>query len=107
MLDNTDHSSPTSNEFKLMLDNAMLEMEKRFTKTLTETLATQDSKYMDKLVTLTKETAILASRQDLHEQNVKNNFKTFKASVTAIVGAATTLSGLVGFFIGQLHIGGK
>lgn len=86
-----EHVTPTKDELKLIIDNALLEQEKRITKSLGDSLDGQNKIYMDNIVKLTERVSKVESKQD--------SFKGLIASVTA---ASSVLSGLVGFFIAQI-----
>lgn len=82
---------PTKDELKLIIDNALLEQEKRITASLNESITTQNKTYMDHILTLNTRVTKLESAI----KNVKSVAATFAA-------AASVVSGLLGFFIAQL-----
>ena len=97
-------TAPSINEIKLTMDNSLLEMEKRMTKTFSDSLTAQNSIYMKQIVELVGKVSTIEARQDSHTNSIKG-FKGLVATVSSVTGV---LGGLVGFFISQLvNLGGK
>lgn len=97
-------TAPGINEIKLTMDNSLLEMEKRMSKTISETLTDQNGIYMKQIVELTAKVATHEAILDSHTNSIKG-FKGLVATVSSVTGV---LGGLIGFFISQLvNIGGK
>lgn len=93
-----EHTTPTKDELKLIIDNSLLEQEKRITKSLSESLSEQNKIYMDNILSLTNRISKVEGRQDRQDEKIKG----FKGVVASASAASAVLSGLIGFFIGQL-----
>ncbi len=91
MQDNMEHTTPTKDELKLIIDNSLLEQEKRLTKTLGEALQNQNKIYMENILKLSDRVTRIEARQD-----------SFKSLVATASAASGVFSGLIGFFIAQL-----
>lgn len=93
-----DHTTPTKDELKLIIDNSLLEQEKRITKSLNDSMSDQNKIYMDNILSLTERVSKIEGRQDRQDEKIKG----FKGVVATASAASAVLSGLVGFFIGQI-----
>ena len=96
-------------EIKLLIDNSLLEQEKRLSKEfrselevqtsrLTTVVEKQNQMYSDQIIALNKDVAALNGVID----NLKSNIKGVKTQVAVVGSACATLGGLVGFFISQM-----
>lgn len=101
--------NPTKDEIKLLIDNSLLEQEKRITKEMRAELETQTNRltnvvekqnqlYSDQIIMLNKDVATLNSVVD----NLKGRISGIKAQMLVVATACTTLGGLIGFFIAQI-----
>lgn len=83
--------TPNKDELKLIIDNALLEQEKRITKSLNDSLATQNETYLQHIV-------------DMNGRLTKVEVKTsqFKGLVAGAASASAVISGLITFLITQL-----
>jgi hypothetical protein len=97
-MDGIDHTTPNSNEVKLIIDNSLLGLEKRMTKSITDTLTDQNKTYMTEIVKITGDLARLDARVEQHSEKIRS-FKGLVATVSSVTGV---LGGLIGFFIAQL-----
>lgn len=95
-------SVPSKSEIKLLIDNALLEQEKRITKEMREELANQtknltdaiekqNSLYSGQIISLNKDVTKLESA-----------VKALKIQMAVVGTASLSVGGLVGFFIAQL-----
>lgn len=98
MQQDMDHTTPNKDELKLIIDNALLEQEKRITKTLNDSLSDQNKMYMDNIVALTDRVSKVEGRQDRQDERLKG----IKGIIATASAASAVLSGLIGFFIGQI-----
>ena len=96
-------------EIKLLIDNSLLEQEKRLSKEfrselevqtsrLTTVVEKQNQMYSDQIISLNKDVAALNGVID----NLKGNIKGIRTQVAVVGSACATLGGLVGFFVAQL-----
>lgn len=96
-------------EIKLLIDNSLLEQEKRLSKEfrselevqtsrLTTVVEKQNQMYSDQIIALNKDVASLNGVID----NLKGNIRGIKTQMTVVGTACATLGGLVGFFIAQM-----
>ena len=99
----------TKTEVKLLIDNSLLEQEKRLSKEFRDELDLQTTKlidavekqnklYSDQIVTLNRDIATL----NTVVENLKSRVNGVKAQITLVGTACATLGGLFGFFIAQL-----
>lgn len=99
----------TKTEVKLLIDNALLEQEKRLSKEFRDELDIQTTKlidavekqnkmYSDQIITLNKDIATLNSVVE----TLKGRISNVKAQIAVIGTACTVLGGFIGFLIGQL-----
>ena len=93
-----DQNIPSSQTIKLIVDNSNLELEKRMSKSISETLSEQNQVYMTQIINITKDVTELQVRVNGHNDRI-NSFKGIVATVSAISAAVT---GLVSFFIAQI-----
>lgn len=102
-------NSLTKTEVKLLIDNSLLEQEKRLSKEFRDELDTQTEKlisavekqnllYSDQIITLNKDVASLNSVVD----NLKARISNIRAQMLIVGTACTTLGGFAGFLIAQL-----
>lgn len=100
---------PTKDEIKLLIDNSLLEQEKRLTKEMRSELETQTNRltsvvekqnqlYSDQIIALNKDVATLNGVVD----NLKSKISSIKIQMTVVGTACATLGGLLGFFVAQL-----
>jgi len=105
--DNVDNLTKT--EVKLLIDNSLLEQEKRLSKEFREELDLQTTKlidavekqnklYSDQIITLNKDIATL----NTVVENLKSKVNSVRTQITVVGTACTALGGLLGFFIAQL-----
>ena len=98
----------TKNEVKLLIDNSLLEQEKRLgkefrdelelqTKKLIDAVEKQNKLYSDQIITLNKDVATLNSVVE----TLKGRISNVKAQITVIGTACTVLGGFFGFLIAQ------
>lgn len=101
--------NPTKDEIKLLIDNSLLEQEKRLSREfrselevqtgrLTGVVEKQNLMYSNQIVELNKDVAALNTIVD----NLKGRISGIKAQMLVVATACTTLGGLVGFFIAQM-----
>lgn len=101
--------NPTKDEIKLLIDNSLLEQEKRLSREFRQELETQTGRltsaidkqnglYANQIVELNKDIVKLNTVVD----NLKNRVSGIKAQMVVVGTACTTLGGLIGFFIAQL-----
>lgn len=101
--------NPTKDEIKLLIDNSLLEQEKRLSKEfrselevqttrLTNVVEKQNQLYSDQIIMLNKDVATLNTVVD----NLKGRISGIKAQMVVVATACTTLGGLIGFFVAQL-----
>lgn len=101
--------NPTKDEIKLLIDNSLLEQEKRLSKEfrtelenqtnrLTNSIDKQNGLYAGQIVELNKDIATLNTVVD----NLKGRISGIKAQITIVGTACATLGGLFGFFIAQI-----
>lgn len=106
---NSVDNSLTKTEVKLLIDNSLLEQEKRLSKEFREELDSQTAKlisavekqnllYSDQIITLNKDVASLNSVVD----NLKARISNIRAQMIIVGTACTTLGGFAGFLIAQL-----
>lgn len=99
----------TKTEVKLLIDNSLLEQEKRLSKEFRDELDLQTDKlinavekqnklYSDQIIALNKDVATLNSVVE----NLKSKVNGVRLQVTVVGTACATLGGLLGFFIAQL-----
>ena len=99
----------TKNEVKLLIDNALLEQEKRLSKEFRDELDVQTDKlinavekqnklYSDQIIDLNKDVATLNNVVE----NLRSKVNGVRLQVTVVGTACATLGGLLGFFISQL-----
>lgn len=93
-----DRSTPTKDEIKLIIENSLLELEKRMTKSINEALLEQNRTYMTEIVAITEKVAKHDVKLQIHTDKI-NGFKTLVATVSTATGV---LGGFVGFLIAQL-----
>ena len=102
-------NSLTKTEVKLLIDNSLLEQEKRLSKEFRDELDLQTDKlinavekqnklYSDQIIALNKDVATLNSVVE----NLKSKVNGVRLQVTVVGTACATLGGLLGFFIAQL-----
>lgn len=95
-------------EIKLLIDNSLLEQEKRLSKEfrselevqttrLTSVVEKQNKMYSDQIIALNKDVAALNGVID----NLKGNIRGIKTQIAVVGTACATLGGLVGFFVAQ------
>jgi len=84
-------STPSGQEIKLIIDNSLLEQEKRITKTLGDSLDSQNKIYMDQIVSITGRVSKLEVKID-----------GFKGLIASVAAATSVFAGLIGFFIAQI-----
>ena len=105
--DNVDNLTKT--EVKLLIDNSLLEQEKRLSKEFRDELDLQTDKlinavekqnklYSDQIIALNKDVATL----NTVVENLKSKVNGVRLQVTVVGTACATLGGLLGFFIAQL-----
>lgn len=96
-------------EIKLLIDNSLLEQEKRLAKEfrneleaqtlrLTASIDKQNQLYSDQIITLNKDVASLESIVT----NLKGQLKNIRAQLLVVGTACATLGGFFGFFVAQL-----
>lgn len=101
--------NPTKDEIKLLIDNSLLEQEKRLSKEfrselevqttrLTNVVEKQNQLYSDQIIMLNKDVATLNTVVDA----LKSRISGIKAQMVVVATACTTLGGLIGFFVAQL-----
>lgn len=101
--------NPTKDEIKLLIDNSLLEQEKRLSKEfrselevqttrLTNVVEKQNQLYSDQIIMLNKDVATLNTVVDA----LKSRISGIKAQMVVVATACTTLGGLIGFFISQI-----
>lgn len=101
--------NPTKDEIKLLIDNSLLEQEKRLSKEfrqelesqtnrLTNAIDKQNGLYSDQIVELNKDIATLNSVVD----NLKSRVSGIRAQMLVVATACTTLGGFLGFFLSQI-----
>lgn len=106
MSDNVDNLTKT--EVKLLIDNSLLEQEKRITKEFRDELDTQTNKlisavekqnllYSDQIIQLTKDVTMLNGVVD----NLKARISNIRAQMVIVGTACATLGGFMGFLIAQ------
>lgn len=99
----------TKTEVKLLIDNALLEQEKRLGREFRDELDSQTAKlidavekqnklYSDQIITLNKDIATLNSVVE----TLKGRISNVKTQITVIGSACTILGGFIGFLIGQI-----
>lgn len=99
----------TKTEVKLLIDNSLLEQEKRLSKEFRDELDLQTDKlinavekqnklYSDRIIALNKDVATL----NTVVENLKSKVNGVRLQVTVVGTACATLGGLLGFFIAQL-----
>lgn len=109
MEDKNTMDTTSQREIKLLIDNSLLEQEKRLSKEfrselevqtarLTSVVEKQNLMYSNQIVELNKDVATLNTVID----NLRNNIKGIKTQMTVVGTACATLGGLVGFFIAQM-----
>lgn len=98
MHNDMDHTTPTKDELKLIIDNSLLEQEKRITKSINDTLADQNKTYMDHIVSLTSRLSAVETNQKLYDQRLKGA----KGTTATIAAAFGVFTGFVGFLIAQI-----
>lgn len=102
-------NSLTKTEVKLLIDNSLLEQEKRLSKEFRDELDAQTNKlisavekqnklYSDQIITLNKDIATL----NTVVENLKSKVNSVRTQITVVGTACTALGGLLGFFIAQL-----
>lgn len=107
-MDTPDHIL-TKDEVKLLIDNSLLEQEKRLSKEFRDELNTQTEKlinavekqnkmYSDQIITLNKDIAKL----DSIVLNLQSRITGIRTQMTVVATACATLGGLIGFFVSQL-----
>jgi SMC interacting uncharacterized protein involved in chromosome segregation len=107
MADTVDNLTKT--EVKLLIDNSLLEQEKRLSKEFRDELDTQTTKliaavekqnllYSDQIIQLTKDITTLNGVVD----NLKARISNIRAQMLIVGTACTTLGGFAGFLIAQL-----
>jgi hypothetical protein len=97
-MDTPNTVTPSNETIKLIIDNSLLEQEKRISKTINDTLSEQNRTYMTEIISLTKELTKLSGRVDAHDTKIKS----FPILVSWVAAACAALGGLVGFFVNQL-----
>lgn len=96
-------------EIKLLIDNSLLEQEKRLSKEfrselevqtnrLTTVVEKQNQMYSDQIISLNKDVAALNGVID----NLKGDIRGIKLQITVVGTACATLGGLIGFFVAQI-----
>lgn len=101
--------NPTKDEIKLLIDNSLLEQEKRLSKEfrselevqtnrLTSVVEKQNIMYSNQIVELNKDVATLNTIVD----TLKGRISGIKAQMIVVATACTTLGGFLGFFISQV-----
>ena len=101
--------NPTKDEIKLLIDNSLLEQEKRLSKEfrselevqttrLTNVVEKQNQLYSNQIIMLNKDVATLNTVVD----SLKGRISGIKAQMVVVATACTTLGGLIGFFIAQI-----
>lgn len=101
--------NPTKDEIKLLIDNSLLEQEKRLSKEfrqelesqtnrLTNAIDKQNGLYADQIVELNKDVATLNSVVE----NLKSRISGIRAQMLVVATACTTLGGFLGFFLAQM-----
>lgn len=101
--------NPTKDEIKLLIDNSLLEQEKRLSKEfrselevqttrLTNVVEKQNQLYSDQIIMLNKDVATLNTVVD----SLKGRISGIKAQMVVVATACTTLGGLIGFFVAQI-----
>ena len=99
----------TKTEVKLLIDNSLLEQEKRLSKDFRYELDAQTNKlisavekqnllYSEQIINLNKDVTALNGVVD----NLKGRISNIKAQMAIVGTACATLGGLLGFFIAQL-----
>ncbi len=102
-------NSLTKTEVKLLIDNSLLEQEKRLSKEFRDELDLQTDKlinavekqnklYSDQIIALNKDVATL----NTVVENLKSKVNGVHLQVTVVGTACATLGGFVGFLIAQL-----
>lgn len=102
-------NSLTKTEVKLLIDNSLLEQEKRLSKEFRDELDLQTDKlinavekqnklYSDQIIALNKDVATLNSVVE----NLKSKVNGVRVQMGVVGTACATLGGLLGFFIAQL-----
>lgn len=101
--------NPTKDEIKLLIDNSLLEQEKRLSKEfrqelevqtnrLTSSIDKQNGLYAGQIVELNKDIVKLNGVVD----TLKSRVSGIRAQMVVVATACTTLGGLIGFFIAQI-----
>lgn len=101
--------NPTKDEIKLLIDNSLLEQEKRLSKEFRQELESQTNRltlaidkqnvlYADQIVELNKDVATLNSVVE----NLKSRISGIRAQMLVVATACTTLGGFIGFFLAQI-----
>lgn len=98
-----EHTTPSSETIKLIIDKALLESEARTAASISTTLADQNKTYMTEIVSVTTKVATLTAIVDGHTERIKG-FKGLVATVSSVTGV---LGGLIGFFVSQMSNLGK
>ena len=99
----------TKTEVKLLIDNSLLEQEKRLSKEFRDELDVQTTKlidavekqnklYSEQIITLNKDIATL----NTVVENLKSKINGVRTQVAVVGTACATLGGLIGFFVAQL-----
>ncbi len=101
--------NPTKDEIKLLIDNSLLEQEKRLSKEFRQELESQTNRltaaidkqnilYADQIVELNKDVATL----NTIVENLKSKISGIRAQMLVVATACTTLGGFIGFFLAQI-----
>lgn len=93
-----EHTTPTKDELKLIIDNALLEQEKRITKSINDTLSDQNKTYMDHIVTISNRVSVLETNHTV----LDNKLRSTKGTTATIAAAFGVFTGFIGFLIAQL-----
>lgn len=104
-----DMDTTSQREIKLLIDNSLLEQEKRITKEfraeleaqtlrLTAAIDKQNQLYSDQIISLNKDVASLEEVV----VNLKGQLKNIHTQLLVVGTACASLGGLVGFFVAQL-----
>lgn len=104
-----DNDTPTKSEVKLLIENALLEQEKRLSKefrdeltmqtnNLLQAIEKQNSLYSDNIIALNK--TVTALEKDI--QTLRGRLKVITAQIAIVGAVSATLGGFVGYLIDHL-----
>ncbi len=104
-----DNDTPTKTEVKLLIENALLEQEKRLAKefrmeltaqtdNLLRAIEKQNSLYSDNIIALNK--TVTALEKDI--QTLRGRLKVITAQIAIVGAVSATLGGFIGYLIDHL-----